>query len=516
MQRYPVDEHEIDWLTTHYPHVVDWLRRGETLAVAGDARGALALFDRAAEEYGYSSLVQRRRCEALTVLGRRADAVRACQDSVQNAPSPMSTRALVRAYLAGSEPPSADDLAQALTLVGVARHRNPDDRWAYADLCDVAERIGDEVMLEYCSGELLRVAPADPMTRRILAELRPPWWVGGAWIVLGLAGLGTLVHAVWRTVRRFRVRGQAVALAALALSTPLLCARAAGAEEALSSAPQTAPPRGKDKEDLSELTIDDDLPESNIPGEGARNRNPLQFGYWLQDVAARATKASKAGDHEKAIKYYRALAKAVPDRALAFSRLCVEYDAVGKLDEAIAACATALLRPGVLLDDYARYVHVVLQKTGRLPDKDVATLDDVIDHVRKDPNGDDRVVAELQCDLGVKMNDAARVKECTTTLATIAPNDPKTLTYQWSLAMMQRRYGDAQKLVERVRASDMRPEGFARMERETMDGLSRYRISLVLGGGGGALLILATAIGVAVLRRRPGAPPVPAVATQAS
>ena len=498
LTRYPVDQQEIARLTAEQPHVAGLLQQGETLAVAGDLDQALRVFGRAAEEYPYSALLQRRRCEALTVLGPHADAVKACLDAMQYGSSPLTVRATVRAFLSDEDALSAGDLAGALMVAVAERRRMPQEPWGYEALCEVAEHVGDEVMLQYCSAELQRLAPEDPTTRRVLAELSPRWWVGGAWLVIALALMVTALHALWRALRRPGRRTQAAAVAGLLClavtdSTP---ARAEGAPQPSASV-QT--PRRKG-DDLTVWTIDDELPESNIPGEGARNRNPLQFGYWLQDLTARAGKASEGGYHQTAVKYYRALAKAVPDQAIAFSKLCAEYDALGNRDDAILSCAAALIRPGVVLNDYFRYVHVVISKPGRLSDKDLSPLLDVISHVRADPGGGNQAADELECDVGVKTKDISRLEKCTASLANVAAKDPKTLTYQWSLAMLRNHYDEAESLLARVKESSMKPEGLAQMDRETRRGRFAHRMrTWLVAIGVGTLL---GAFGWALLSRR--------------
>lgn len=512
--RYPIDQAELDGLAPRHPHVVELVTRGETLAIAGDMARALVMFEQAAGEYPYSELLSRRRCEALTALGRREEAVAACREAMQRAPVPPNVRATVQALLSGAAALSADDLAQALQLAGIERRQRPDEPWGYAALCDVGARIGDEVMLEYCAQELLRVAPGDPTTRRVLATLRPPWWTAAAWLVIGLASSGTLVHALWQLARGRRRPARVGAALGLALLGGVFSTSPARADDAPQAGPPdrpaVAPPAHKDPSDLGQWSVDDQSPESSIPGEGARNRDPIQFGYWLQDVSARALEASQQGDHRTAIKYFNALAKAVPDRSIAFSKLCGEYDAIGERDNALPFCAVALTREGVVLRDYGRFVYVVLEKPGALDHQEIAAVSEAIAHVREDPNGGDAAAREMECDLAVKTRDASRLEQCTTALAATSPDSPKTLTYAWALAMVRGRYDDAHRAIDRARTSSMKPEGLEGMERETARAESRRRTIYSLGGLAFALLVAGAAI---AMRRRSG---MPAPAPQAS
>jgi tetratricopeptide (TPR) repeat protein len=514
LARYGADEAEITSLLPTYPHAVELLQRGEAVALAGQVDQALALFQRAADEYPNSGLIWRRQCEALTALGRRTEAVGSCQQALMLAPTPLTVRAAVRAQLTGAAPLSALDLTHALQIAGLERHRRPDEPWAYAALCDIGERIGDEAMLEYCSFELLRIAPNDPTTRRVLAELRSPWWVGGGWLLIALAALGTLAHAIWQLARRSRPRAGAAAVAAIALIAGVIgIAAPARAQDAAaksaapaghdaSAAAAATPPVGKNHNDLGDWKIDDEFPDKNIPGEGARNRDPLQFGYWLQDMTARALEASKRGEHRSAIKYLTALVRAVPDRAIGYSKLCAEYDAIGERDRAIIACSAALINQGTSLADYALYLRVMLNKPERLNDKELKALGLVIDHVRQDSGGGPTVAAEMDCNVGVKMKDADRLRQCTSVLALNEPDSPKTLAYQWSLAMVEGRYDEAKATIQRAREAEMQPEGLAKMERETIEEQSRHRMTLWLGGASALLVLAAGALGFFAWRRR--------------
>jgi tetratricopeptide (TPR) repeat protein len=521
LARFPADQAEVARLSPKFPHVVELVERGEAEALGGNLVQALALFKQAAAEYPYSGLVARRECEALTALGWRDQAIKACREAMQYSPIPLNVRASVRALLSGPGQPSAMSLAQAMQLAGNERRQRPGEPWGYAALCDVGERLGDEAMLMHCSEELLKLAPNDPTTRRVLAELRPRWWVGAGWLVIAMAALATLAHALWRAVTRPRRRAAQAAVVGLIVCVGAFGARLAHAqsEPAMSAQPAASaplPPPRKNPDDLSsEWTVNDDAPDSNIPGEAARNRNPLEFGYWLQDVTARGLKAAEHGDHEAAIKYFRALAKAVPDRAVSFSKLCAEYAALGKRNEAILTCSTALTRAGVLVSDYARFVHVVLDKPEQLTTEEVTALKDVVRHVREDPNGGNAAAAQLECDIGVKTRDAAKLDQCIKELAAANPKDPRTLTYEWALAMVRGHYDEAKKILERVKRTKMKPEGLEAMERETeRDRLRHRKTEFLFGGGALVLLVGATFVVVTTRRRRSG--PLPAPASQMS
>ena len=74
-------------------------------------------------------------------------------------------------------------------------------------------------------------------------------------------------------------------------------------------------------------TIDENHPERSIPTPEQAMKNPLQMGYLLMDLIARGEAATEIGDHEAAIRYYRAIAKAVPERAVSFCARRPRYQA---------------------------------------------------------------------------------------------------------------------------------------------------------------------------------------------
>src|SRR5262249_16766310 len=115
---------------------------------------------------------------------------------------------------------------------------------------------------------------------------------------------------------------------------------------------------------LSKLfPINDDNPLISLPNVQERNNAPLEFGYHLMDLTDKAEFYKAQGDPAKAAKYYEAIALAVPGRSVAFTKLCELYEAAGDFAKMLVACKMVLGRNGVTLNDYRRYVHLlVMQK----------------------------------------------------------------------------------------------------------------------------------------------------------
>jgi hypothetical protein len=491
------DEKEIQEMRAKSPHAVELLERGDALAAAGSAQEAEALFRQARTEFPNASILWRKDCEMLIALGKRDEAVSACASALGQAHWGANFRGLVSAFLDGPGPTTFADLARAVRATASERHKGPSFSIAAA-ACDIAERIGDDVMLQRCAEELKRYDANDPATKKalsVLASRCPPWRFWGGWGAIAAAIAATLVHAVLRFVRRRAPRAGVAAAAAMALT---FCAlpRIAAAD--------TKP----GFHGLSKWAIDDDHPEANIPSEKERNADPLQFGYWLQDVALKGEHASRRGDHLAAARFYEALGKAVPERATGFVKACEEYEAAGDRKKAIDMCADALVREGLTVKDYTRFVHLVLQEPEPLSENQKSALVNVLAHMREDPAGH-AVVDDLECEVGTRLSKVALLKECTAGLVQSAPNAPKTVMYLWALAVADSRIGEAGKLIERAQAAGVGAEDIERMKKTTAAkatqrnlryGLFAFAVGLFLAG-------VVVAFRAILARKRPGAQP---------
>lgn len=134
--------------------------------------------------------------------------------------------------------------------------------------------------------------------------------------------------------------------------------------------------------------VNDEDPMSSIPSVEDRNKDPLEFGYFLQDVLMRAEGAYREQDWKNAVKYYRPLAAAVPDVARSHSRLCDAYARMGEVQPAIDSCRTAVGLKGARVIDHVRLVDLLLRRsTFGATDADdvVASLDHLREHARLHP-----------------------------------------------------------------------------------------------------------------------------------
>src|SRR5262249_24096807 len=159
------------------PKALALLEQGETLAAAGKIEQADDLFKQGIAIYKFGSLLQRRHCQAATVLGRRMEASTACYRALEERRSNANVRASVRAFVSGPPPPTMPDVGMALDLVTRSIHLAPGQPAPLAALCDIGASLGDGLILQHCASELARVAPNAPDTRRalqLLSALCPP------------------------------------------------------------------------------------------------------------------------------------------------------------------------------------------------------------------------------------------------------------------------------------------------------------------------------------------------------
>jgi len=295
-----------------------------------------------------------------------------------------------------------------------------------------------------------------------------------------------------RSARRFLM------IATLALPWPTIAVAGEAAAPAALAPDDDGPPASGQLS--TKFKIDPANPEASIPSPHDRDRNPLEFGYLLQDLLERAEEARKAKDWSAVIRYYRAVAKAVPDNAKGWSKLCEAYEIANDRERAIIACRYAIDRPAAELQDYVRYVHLILLRPAPLSAEARQELAQVLDHLDTQPEVK-AAASHLRCEVAVKLADVAQLQTCTQSLAALAPDDPKTVVFQWTLATMKGEKQRAQELLVRARAVGVAQEGVARMEAVTLGGAHLSARGMTMIGVTTAAL-LAAGLAVAFTRRR--------------
>lgn len=499
-QRHPIDAHDAARMSREQPLAAKAFADGEAAFADGNLERSATAFGEAMKQAPESALAARRRCQALLELRRPAEALTSCETAAARGGSAMDLRAMVRALMSTEAPPKPKALSDALLYASRAVETMPDQPWGYAARCDIARRIGDDELLTSCVRDLERVAPNhyETVAARAALPASHRWtrWLG--WSSLGLLFLASVARWLVRAAPRIRGRSAVRTGAALLLA----CVTAAGQVRA-----DVAGEKPQDKYDSvsGKWHVDDRDPVSSVPSQEEASRDPLQFGYFILDLSNRADKAVRDGNHEAATRYFRAIAKAVPDTALPFSKLCQSYVSMNDRDKAVDACRSALGKRGVTLDDFDHFVRLMLAKSEPLSPAEIGEIDSVLDHLKVvDTSG--VAAADLDCQLGARLNDERRLAECTAVLVAQAPSDPKTAAFQWVLALRRGKYSEAERFIDSAEREGMGQGRIREMREATLLAEPVWRRALKNKASVAiALLSALTAVVLAVLGRRASA-----------
>ncbi len=205
----------------------------------------------------------------------------------------------------------------------------------------------------------------------------------------------------------------------------------------------------------------------HLPTREEMNQNPAATGLLLFDLLEKAESAEQSKDYATAAKHYAAIARAVPDRAVAFSKLCEMYQALGERDKGVAACYRATGLQGVKVADNLRYAALLLSKPAgqSFSAAEVNELRSTFDHLEQSKI-DNREADVLACQFAVAVEDHDAMKQCVLRLEDKLPGSPIALTYQLSLALFERDYSRARALIAEGRRIKMSPESIALMDAE--------------------------------------------------
>jgi tetratricopeptide (TPR) repeat protein len=249
----------------------------------------------------------------------------------------------------------------------------------------------------------------------------------------------------------------------------------AGFAQANSAAPSSVP-----QEELKQVEIDlsgdklaeeafkvnDADPESSVPTMEQAMRSPLKMGYFVMLLIERGKAAQEHKEFPAAIRYRRALVKAVPERSIGYSLLCQTHEAAGDLPAATKACRDALGKAGVTVEDNLRFVNLVLAKQGDLATSEIEDVQAIIAHLDKELTSDDKpiVIERMRCDLATRVADEKGLEACTQRLGELQPNDPRTFAYSWALALRKRDFDTATALIASAKAAGLPEPAIAKMQ----------------------------------------------------
>ena len=259
-------------------------------------------------------------------------------------------------------------------------------------------------------------------------------------------------------------------LKSLAAAVTVFMVLAAAPKGSLAQANAGPPPSGyKDPSaewtyyGLSKWHIDKRNLEGSIPSPQQRDANPIEFGYFLMDVSDLAEFAIKRKNYAESIPYFKTLIKAVPGKAVSYRKTCISYLALGDWQNALTYCKYALSKEGTFVEDFARYAQILLQMKPNFTLEDAADLDTVVEHLRAQmPN--ETLADEIKCDVGLKLQDNNRMKECTDGLAAKAPDNTKTLTYEWAYALQRGDSPAAQRVIDKAKRLAIPPAVIRNLE----------------------------------------------------
>ena len=462
-------------LSIPHPARADGLREGQMLAREACKRAL------AAEESSGAVYSSRKPCEAAFLSGM-----------------PEDMRDDVAAMMSPAAHPTLDDLAIATLMTDATVRKANEQPWGYLARCDIGRRLGSANLLASCVEDIRRVAPQGDTLKQAMAMAaeRPSAAVRLFRLLLVLGLFGTLAHA-GRTAWISRARRRRVTAVASLVAGFLIAGLGGGVASA-----QLAPR----KDHLSEFKIDDANPEASVPAPDVAVNEPLQYGYLLQDLAAKAESFSKKGDHVAASRFYGAMAKAAPTVAYPPRQMCLELEAAGDVQKAIQACRSAVARLGSTEGDYTRFVSLVLGSKGPLPAGERKELEAVIKHLQEEAK-DPTVPTTLRCEVALRFKDIPALEACTKELTKLAPNDPKTVSLQWALAVEKRDRTAAMSLLDRARGLGVSAAALAKMEAGTQAIRRRQLQRLALL----TIAALLAAAGLRLGRRRLGTRRQPAV-----
>ncbi|HEY5957873.1 MAG TPA: hypothetical protein VIV60_15025 [Polyangiaceae bacterium] len=461
-------------LANESPAALELVKRATELQVAGSPASAIALLGRAATLAPSNAYVARLHCEALTQTGLRQAALDACHEALRREPGPLEMRATVGALLRTGQAPKPEHLAEASVLLNALVRRGRGAIPTLAAECDLFEALEDWSAFRGCEAELRRLAPNTQESSRASATLhrhRASWAIDVAWQLLGLAMFITIAHRLGRWLIGWRRRSASMAVATMAcvlfLTTPTVC-------RAETSPPAPSAAEKVERPGMSRWAIDDANPETAVPTEIEKNRYPLDFGYFIMELSDRAAAHEEHGDKASAVRYYRALAKAVPDRAVAYSKLCKLYVELADLERAQDSCRLAVSLEGSKAEDFERLADLILTDVKGLSPAAITTVEEMSEHLRKHlPDGVE--ANNLHCRLGLQTHDARRLQSCTEQLAKSAPDDPRTISYRWAYAVMRGDYRGALGFIHSAHAAAMPAESIAKMTKTTESSIPWWR-----------------------------------------
>ncbi len=446
----------------------DWsvvLHDAQAARAAGRLDEAARLFARVRKLVPENVLGMRGACDVALSMqraGQLASSREPCHRAFLFGAKPEDMYREVASVMHEPAAPSLDTTVLMAFAADAAVHRGGAEPWGYLARCEIGRRLGLADVLEGCLADLQRIAPNAPETKQMLATATPHahFWTWVLRLLLILVPLATAAHFFLLRSRR-RARPLVTGKTATAFFVLAAVTATAGAARGALVEKNGHPEMENDQ--ISIFPIDDTNPEASIPPVAQQNEKPLQFGYFLQDLAAKVERAKKNHDIPAQIRYYRAITKAAPNSPYGPRKLCEVLQESGDIDGAIVACRTATVIEGTTVGDFRHLIDVILSKPGNLAPDLQKEAYAAVDHIEKEAQLGS-LTDVIRCDAALRFQDWQTMNLCTERLARNAPNDAKTVSFQWALAVHEHDKQKAEALVDRARSLGMEPAGIQKME----------------------------------------------------
>jgi len=171
----------------------------------------------------------------------------------------------------------------------------------------------------------------------------------------------------------------------------------------------------------------------------------------LVEVFARANQARARQDHAGAEKLYAEVFEKAPGFVHAERRRCGELLALDQHDAALALCRDAVAKAPQAPNLTALASVLAAESNGSKPS--VSELEEAYGLLERAEADDpeDSYVALAQCQVAMQRSSIPELRNCSSRLDALAPNDPRTAWASWLLAMSTGRFDDADEQIERAR-----------------------------------------------------------------
>jgi hypothetical protein len=414
----------------------DVLRRAQLAFARASWAEAAELYGSLPDSDEASRLPLRRRCQALTALGRREEALATGQRLLRLVvPNAADLQATVGALMLGDGRPSDADLMAAQQMARRAEGIDPEGVWGHAARCAIAERLGDRAALAACGARLRQLAPEHFLAKRFGDAARSEPSRALQLFLLAALGLGTLLTLAHALMARRRVATGAM-LAALVMACPLPAfAQAFGiVEEPATGAPYSGPPSEQQHAAESEVL--------------AFKEEAKRLQELTDKIASAEAAILERHDWQAGVGLYIEVVELAPYCGKCWRRLCEGFGYLAEPVEGAHACRQAIASPDNNAWDRAMLVHHLLSgKSEAQPEVRAEARRNAEEAVTLAPG--ERWGYDARCQLALRENDLARLGACAKKLAELAPDDRKSLSLSFVVALGERRFDAAEALIDR-------------------------------------------------------------------